>query len=133
MIMAVDESVLVPVASDDTINSIVAKIRGTGARNIQLLVPDGAVALQSLGGFERLLTTLEDDHIDLLVISSDQNTLDAARLSKIETVGVQGARVTTSAPSNGGSAPVRLPALDEGNAETTDPYATQTLSTGPID
>ena len=101
--MAADESALVPVLPDDTIDSIVTKVRGTGASNVQLLVPDDTPALQALGGFERLRGALDHDHVGLLVISSDEKTLNAARLNKLDTVGVEGARVRLPAPGNGGT------------------------------
>src|SRR5262245_26928432 len=102
--MAAVESALVPVLPDDTIESIVTKVRGTGATTVELLVPDGTPALQALGGFERLCRTLERDNIGLLVISSDEKTLNAARLNKLDTLGVEGVRVAPPAPDAGGVA-----------------------------
>src|SRR2546425_775330 len=93
-LMAAGESALVPISPDDSIESIATRIRGQGATHVQLLVPDGTAALQSLGGFQRLLQKLAADHVSLLLISSDEQTLNAARLSQVETVGVQGARVS---------------------------------------
>src|SRR5688572_29488476 len=92
--MAAGESALVPISPDDSIESIATQIRGEGATHVQLLVPDGTAALQSLGGFQRLLQKLAADHVSLLLISSDEQTLNAARLSQVETLGVQGAQVT---------------------------------------
>jgi hypothetical protein len=120
--MASGESALIPVAPDDTLESIAIRIRGAGAAHVQLLVPDGTAALQSLGSMQRLLQKLEADHIGLLLISSDERTLNAARLSQIETVGVQGARV--SLPSKRGGAIAGAEA---------DRYATQTFAAEPID
>jgi hypothetical protein len=121
--MAAGESALVPISPDDSIESIATRIRGEGATHVQLLVPDGTAALQSLGGFQRLLQKLAADHVSLLLISSDEQTLNAARLSQIETVGVQGARV--SMPSKRGVA------SNEGAA--TDRYATRSFRADPID
>src|SRR4051812_6336287 len=115
--MAAGESALVPISPDDSIESIATRIRGEGATHVQLLVPDGTTALQSLGGFQRLLQKLAADHVSLLLISSDEQTLNAARLSQVETVGVQGARV--SMPSPRGAA--------------ADPYATRSFRAEPID
>ena len=69
--MAAGESALVPVAPDDSIESIATRIRGAGTAQVQLLVPDGTAALQSLGGFQRLLQKLAADDVSLLLISSD--------------------------------------------------------------
>src|SRR5947207_2282060 len=119
-LMAAGESALVPIAPDDSIESIATRIRGEGVAHVQLLVPDGTAALQSLGGFQRLLQKLAADHISLLLISSDEQTLNAARLSQVETMGVQGARV--SAPGK------RAAASNEG-----DRYATRSFRAEPID
>src|SRR5215207_10946455 len=108
--MAAGESALVHIAPDDSIESIATRIRGEGATHVQLLVPDGTAALQSLGGFQRLLQKLAADHVSLLLISSDEQTLNAARLSQIETVGVQGARVAI--PSKRGVASNESAATD---------------------
>lgn len=120
--MAAGESALVPIAPDDSIESIASRIRGEGATHVQLLVPDGTAALQSLGGFQRLLQKLAADNVSLLLISSDEQTLNAARLSQVETVGVQGARV--SMPSR------RDVASNAGAAD--DRYATRSLRAEPI-
>jgi len=119
--MAADESALVPIAPDDSIESIASRIRGADATHVQLLVPDGTAALQTLGGFQRLLQKLAADKVGLLLISSDEQTLKAARLSQVETVSVQGARV--SIPS----------ARSVANADAAaDRYATQSLPAAPI-
>ena len=51
--MPAEESPLVPVAPDDTVDTILKKVRGTGARSIELLVAEGTAALsgftQSVG------------------------------------------------------------------------------------
>jgi hypothetical protein len=119
--MAAGESALIPISPDDTLDSIADRIRGAGAAHVQLLVPDGTAALQSLGGFQRLLQKIEPARVGLLLISSDEQTLNAARLSQVETVGVQGARV--SPPAKRGPA----------SAAPDDRYATQAFSAEPID
>jgi hypothetical protein len=120
-LMAAGESALVHIAPDDSIESIATRIRGAGATHVQLLVPDGTAALQSLGGFQRLLQRLAADQVSLLLISSDEQTLNAARLSQIETVGVQGARVAM---------PNQRAAANASAA--TDPYATRSFRAEPI-
>src|SRR5689334_9431326 len=112
--MAVDASALVLVLPNDTIDSIGAKVRDSGAASVQLLVPDNTPVLQARAGFAQLRRSLERDDISLLVISSDEQTLEAARLNQINTLGVQGTRVT-------------LPAAI-GNGGQGDRYATRSLS-----
>src|SRR5262245_11956192 len=104
-----EDSTIVFVAPEDSIDSVTRKIRGTGARNVQLLVPDGTPALQVLSGFLRLRQALEHDPVSLLVISSDEKTLNAAQLSKFDTVGVTGARVGPPAAELGSRAVGRPP------------------------
>jgi len=93
--MAAGESALVPVSTEDTVDAIFAKVRGTGVASVQLLVPDNTAALQTPRGFERLARRLEAAGVQLLVISSDAQTLDAARRNQVLTMAVQGARVQT--------------------------------------
>jgi hypothetical protein len=88
-----EDSAIVFVAPEDSIDSVVRKIRDTHSRSVQLLVPDGTPVLQTLTGFLRLRQTIERDLVSLLVISSDEKTLNAAKLSQFDTVGVTGARV----------------------------------------
>jgi hypothetical protein len=103
--MAEEDSALVFIAPSDSVDAIMQKIRDAGADSVELLVPDGTPALQALGGFARLRQSLERDHISLLVICSDEKTLNAARLNQLDTVGVHGARVAAPAPAgNGGPA-----------------------------
>jgi hypothetical protein len=121
--MAAGESALVAISPDDSIEAIANRIRGQGATHVQLLVPDGTAALQSLGGFQRLLQKLATDRVNLLLISSDEQTLNAARLSQVETVGVHGARVSTPRPS----------AAAANTGAAADRYATRSLQAEPID
>jgi hypothetical protein len=120
-----DDSALIVVAPGDSVDAIIRKIRGAEAQSVQLLVPDGTPALQALGGFARLRESLERDQVDLLVISSDEKTLNAARLNQLTTLGVEGAQVA-------------IPA-DYGNGDQAERYATQVLPreqgtrAGPID
>ena len=88
-----EDSAIVFVAPDDSIDSIARKVRAAGGRSVQLLVPDGTPALQALGGFVRLRQALERDVVSLLVITSDEKTLNAAQLNQFDTVSVAGARV----------------------------------------
>jgi hypothetical protein len=117
--MAAAESTLVPVAPDDTVDSILRNIRSTGAASVELLVPDDTAALQAPRGFERLRQALDAGRVELLVISSDEQTIAAARRNQIATVVVQGVRVRPSAPS----------ATDRASSR----YTTQMLPAIPID
>lgn len=104
--MVADESALVLVLPDDTVDTIIAKVRETGAAHVQLLVPDGVTALQSPAGVAQLRTSTARNQIELQVITSDEATLDAARVGQLVTIGVSGTRVTpfgSSPIENGGA------------------------------
>lgn len=99
--MPADGANLVLVMPDETVESIAARVRQSGAARVQLLVPDGTAALQSGSGFARLRGSL-GGQIELQVISSDERTLSAARASQYEAIGVEGARVGPPAlPTDG--------------------------------
>lgn len=121
--MASNASALVLVQPTDSVESIVAKLRETGSDNIQLLVPDDTASLQALGGFAWLREAVDRDRIGVMVISSDDKTLNAARLNQFDVVGVEGARVVAPPQVNGNT--------------VSNPYATQVLPAepppGPID
>lgn len=102
------ESALVVVSPDDTIAAIAQKVRDVRAENVKLLIPDDTLALQARSGFTQLCDALRRDRIGLLIISSDERTLDAARLNRLETLGIQGARVSAPQP-NGKSATLAHP------------------------
>jgi hypothetical protein len=105
-----DDSALVFVAPSDGFDTIVRKIRETGAQSVELLVPDETAALQEARSFARLRQLLDRDRVSLLVISSDDKTLSAARSGRIDTVGVQGARVMAPPPAPTGGRSAARPA-----------------------
>lgn len=91
--MVADDSALVLVLPNDNVDSLIAKIRKTGAANVQLLVPDGATTLQKPASIKQLRGAMERAHIELVLITSDEQTLAAARSGQIETLGVYNTRV----------------------------------------
>ncbi len=88
-----DDSALVLVGPDDTVDTIIQKVRDAGARSVELLVADGASALQSVSGLSRLHASAAEQNTRLLLIASDEKTLDSARLAKIDAVSVLGGPV----------------------------------------
>jgi hypothetical protein len=107
--MVADESALVLVLPNDNVDSIIAKVRKTGATHVQLLVPDGVPVLQASAGIERLRDSAANDQIELQVITSDEETLDAARLGHLTTIGVSGTRVAPPGANGGAIAQEELP------------------------
>lgn len=88
-----DDSALVLVGPDDTVDTIIQKVRDAGTRSVELLVADGATALQSVGGLSRLHASAAEQNTRMLLIASDEKTLDAARLAQIDAVSVLGGPV----------------------------------------
>lgn len=90
--MAAVESALVPLETDDTVDSVLAKVRATHSRVVQLLVPPDTAALQAPRGFERLRRALDAEGVSLLVFSVDEQVLAAARRSAIEVIAIDDGR-----------------------------------------
>ena len=97
--MTIDTAALVLAMPGESVEAIIEKLRLTGSRSLQLLVPDGVIALQNLGGVEQLRRFIAVGGIDLVLITSDQATLNAAQMGDLATLSVQGAQVRApSAP-----------------------------------
>lgn len=101
--MKADEIALVLVLPDDTLATIIQKVREGGTTTVELLVPDGVAALQTPEELQSLNRSISNEGIKLLLISSDEQTLAAARQSEVETVGVSGARVQPPSVLSGGN------------------------------
>ncbi len=101
--MATDEAALVLVLPDDDIASLIQKVRNAGASGVEMLVPDVSRVLHDPAHCAELHSAAQEHGIWLLVISSDAQTLQTARASGLETVGVEGTHI--QAPTNGGGVP----------------------------
>ncbi len=96
--MATNDAALVLVLPDDDIKSITRKVRATVSGEVHILVPEDVSALQEESSFDELLRAIDPDKHNLLIISSDKHTLAAARQHQIETIGVEGTRISVPAP-----------------------------------
>ncbi len=92
--MGGDQTTLVLVQPDDTIATIENRVRQAGTPSVQLLVADGAEALQTPNGFAELQQVLTYDNIELMVFSSDEAVINAAQVSQIFAVPIHGAQVS---------------------------------------
>jgi hypothetical protein len=92
--MGGDRTTLVLVQPGDTIAAIEHKVRQAGTPAVQLLVADGAEALQTPNGFAELQQVLAYDHVELLVFSSDAAVIHAAQANQLLAVPIEGARVS---------------------------------------
>ncbi|NJN18360.1 MAG: hypothetical protein HC822_19940 [Oscillochloris sp.] len=91
--MTAEHSALVVVLADDDAVSVQEKLLNSGARRVQLLVPDGVASLRDPIAARRLAAVAERSGIDLVLISSDPPTLRAARMGGLQLLQVDGAPV----------------------------------------
>ncbi len=144
--MSADASSVVLILPDDTINTIITKVLDTGSSNVQLLVPDGITQLQSVDNCNTLRQSL-DPQVQLMIITSDEQTLQATRECHFETIAVQGAHVTlpgtapadpsaTTAPHKKYTPPEppapAAPAAPAAEPDDYDPFAAELDSLGDI-
>ncbi|WP_322823254.1 baseplate J/gp47 family protein [Chloroflexus sp.] len=110
--MMTDETALVLALPEDTAESLMAKVRTTHAANVQILAPEGTVALQRVAGTDALRDLATAAGINLTIISSDPGILKAARQSRLATIEVTGAHVQAPVPSTPFTPGEDLPAED---------------------
>jgi hypothetical protein len=91
--MSSDTSALVVIFPTDDVQSIITKIRGAGAAQVDLLVPDNIAALQEPEQCRLLHEAVQQDQIGLMIISSDDRVLNAARACEFQTIAVEGTHV----------------------------------------
>lgn len=98
--MSSDAAALVLVLPEDSADTVIAKLRATGALSVQLLVSEGAVAMRRPDVAARIYDLATAEGIALMLISSDQPTVAAARQGGIPTLLVDDARVLAPGRSN---------------------------------
>jgi hypothetical protein len=91
--MTEHESALVLVQPSDTVAIVAAKARRAGTEQVELLIPADNADLQIRRNMAALRQILAQDGVGLLVVSSDDRVLNAARLSGVDTLFVEGVRV----------------------------------------
>jgi hypothetical protein len=91
--MPEQESALVLVQPNDTIQSITARASAQAAGSVALLVPADTVVMQVRRQVAELRQILAQAGIEITIISSDPRVLQAARESSIATVAIEGASV----------------------------------------
>jgi len=83
-----EESVTVTLLPEDDTETILEKVRRARGKKINLLVPPGTKALQTLGGFTMLRKACDITGLDVTVYSADEKTCDLARVCRFEVVRV---------------------------------------------
>ncbi len=89
---------LLPIQPSSSIEEICASVRDAGAARVELLVPDGTRALQSIAGNEMLREAAKTAGVRVTLFTADEKTTDAARFAKLDVVSVGG---TVAAPRPG--------------------------------
>jgi hypothetical protein len=98
MIRDQPEAPLIIVTPADRAETLLARARQSGARRIQLLVPDGITSLRDPAEVARLVAGALRADIELLLISSDPATLAAARQAGLMALTVSGTPVRAPRP-----------------------------------
>ncbi len=91
--MTTDGSALVLVQPNDTLEVIVAHARQTGATSVELLVPAHTSALQNWRNVGILQQALAQSGIEVMLISSDEDVLEAGREGGVTTIAIEGTSV----------------------------------------
>lgn len=95
-----EEPLLLPIPPNSTIDDITRLVREAGANRIELLVPDGTTALQSIAGNEALREATKAAGVRVTLYTSDEKTTHAARFAKMDVVGIGGGSVAAPRPGN---------------------------------
>lgn len=88
-----EDSQLVLVQPNDSIDTVAERVLETGAKHVQLLVPADTFALRNRHSMADLRRQLSQEGVSISVISSGEHILQAARQSGIETLSVEGAQI----------------------------------------
>lgn len=131
--MVLDETAtpLVLVGPDDRAETVLERARAAGAARVQLLVPEGVAALRRPDEVARLAALAEQAGIGLLLITSDAETLAAARRARVPTVAVSGARVEAPPAAPPAPAAASEAAAPPAPARPSGPYSTRVLDRAP--
>ena len=97
-----EQTALVMLAPDDSIDAIIEQVKKAGANHVDLLMPDGATALQSRKACDKLREMANRASIDLTLYTADPKIVRAAQNCQIMVVELDEsalAPVSTPTPS----------------------------------
>lgn len=94
-----DDALLIPVAPHHTIDEIIDLVQHAGEARVELLVPDGTTALQSIAGVELLRDAARAAGVRVALYTADEQTSRAARIARLEVVNV-GSAVAAPQPGD---------------------------------
>lgn len=81
-----EESVTVMLQPGDDTETILEKVRTANTQQINMIVPPGTKALQTLGGFTMLRKACDITGLNVIVYSADEKTCDMAKVCRFEVV-----------------------------------------------
>ncbi len=84
-----EESVTVMLLPEDDTETILDRVRRAGAKKINLIVPPGNRALQTLGGFTMLRKACDITGLEVTVYSDDEKARDMAQVCRFEVVSLE--------------------------------------------
>jgi|GEM_PF-738399 len=108
--MAATETALVVAMPGDDVAALERKVLQARARHVQALVPEGVSLLQQPEAAARLAHAARAAGIDLLLVTTDPDTLRAARGAGLLAMEVRGARVLVPEPRQPAAPPATPPA-----------------------
>lgn len=85
-----DEPLLLPIPPSSSIEDIIRLMREAGSPRIELLVPDGTAALQTIAGNQMLRNAAAQAKIQLTIFTADEKTAQAAGLARIDVMSIGG-------------------------------------------
>lgn len=92
---------MLPIPPHSSVEEISSLVAASGATRVELLVPDGTSALQSIAGNEALREAAKAAGVRVTLFTADEKTTHAARFAKLDVVSVGG---TVAAPGPGDAA-----------------------------
>ncbi|MGC8875136.1 MAG: baseplate J/gp47 family protein [Chloroflexia bacterium] len=81
-----DDSATIVLKPEDDADTILGKVRTAGARQVNLVVPPGTRALQTLGGFTMLRKACDVTGVNVTIYSADVQTCDMAKVCRFDVV-----------------------------------------------
>lgn len=81
-----EDSVTVMILPEDDTETVLEKVRQTGAKKVSLIVPPGTRSLQTLGGFTMLRKACDITDLEVTVYSEDEKTRDMATVCRFDVV-----------------------------------------------
>lgn len=93
-----EQSALVMLAPDDSIDAIIQQVKKAGATHVDLLMPEGSSALQSRKACDKLRESANRDSIELTLYTADPKIVKAAQICQMTVVELDAAALVPAGP-----------------------------------